>query len=1036
MSPGDKVRLKANPGRIGILGNETDGPIHRQRVLVTFMDGDEQFILLESLEKVDRKSKGPFAMISQGRYGRVSDLRGAITFYRLSGRLANLIYSLNTTNTQFFAYQFKPVLNFLDSPCNGILIADEVGLGKTIEAGLIWTELKAREDAKRLLVICPAMLREKWQVELYDRFGVEAEIVDAHDLLNKLEMVSERPNQKFALISSMQGLRPSKGWNDEKEPSQSPTAKLARFLQDVELDEHLIDMVIIDEAHYMRNEETATNRLGRLLRPVAQSMVLLSATPIQLRNTDLFNLLHLLDEEAFPYDYSFEMSIRENAPIVALRDKILRKVITSEEFTEDLQVAVNRRYFQDNSQIDYLINNPPSTAFLASSRGRSELANTLDRINPLTKVVTRTLKRDVHEMRVQREPVIIRVSMNPIERNFYRKITQAVRNYCSTLDISEGFLLTVPQRQLSSCMAAANYGWYDKVERGNDILNEQVYELYGAEDEDSPSNLGGLLKTLINISQKLELNEELELNDSKYELLAKNLITYWEANPNKKVILFSFYRNTLHYLARRLAQQGISSLVLHGGMDKQAILNDFASVTGPNILLASEVASEGLDLQFSSLLINYDLPWNPARIEQRIGRIDRIGQLAKRILIWNIVYENTIDEKIYDRLLERLNIFKQALGSMEVMLGDEIRTMSYELLSHDLTPEQELERIDLARIAIENVNRQQSDLERDATQLIAHGDFIQNKVNAANELGRYIRGEDLFAYVKDCLNAKFEGSRLISSSDNYLLCTIELSIEARLAFLSFLELNGLQGVTRILSATPPQLLFDNRHGRNNPNIERITQEHPLVQFAAEILKRDGEDRLYCSVSAVKLSVDLIDDVSIGDYVFTVTRWAVSGAKEVERLEYLMKSLDTGDVTDGEKAEYIVNMAALHGEDWLGASNVLDHNDIASLLDSSREELELRFKEFHNEQSRINHDRVSFMTNTLELHLDRQSKKHLERIQNYNASEDARKLRMIPAEEGKLKKLNQRIETKISELQAKAITHAEDVLVSCGVIRIL
>ena len=203
MSPGDKVRLKANPGRIGILGNETDGPIHRQRVLVTFMDGDEQFILLESLEKVDRKSKGPFAMISQGRYGRVSDLRGAITFYRLSGRLANLIYSLNTTNTQFFAYQFKPVLNFLDSPCNGILIADEVGLGKTIEAGLIWTELKAREDAKRLLVICPAMLREKWQVELYDRFGVEAEIVDAHDLLNKLEMVSERPNQKFFLFSCL-----------------------------------------------------------------------------------------------------------------------------------------------------------------------------------------------------------------------------------------------------------------------------------------------------------------------------------------------------------------------------------------------------------------------------------------------------------------------------------------------------------------------------------------------------------------------------------------------------------------------------------------------------------------------------------------------------------------------------------------------------------------------------------------------------------------------------------------------------------------
>ena len=108
MQPGDKVRLKANPGRVGILGNETDGPPHRFRVPVTFTDGEEQFRTKNSLEKVDRASAGPYAMVaSGGRYGRVEDLRGAITYYRfLSGRPANLIYSLNTTNTQFFAYQF------------------------------------------------------------------------------------------------------------------------------------------------------------------------------------------------------------------------------------------------------------------------------------------------------------------------------------------------------------------------------------------------------------------------------------------------------------------------------------------------------------------------------------------------------------------------------------------------------------------------------------------------------------------------------------------------------------------------------------------------------------------------------------------------------------------------------------------------------------------------------------------------------------------------------------------------------------------
>jgi hypothetical protein len=181
VQPGDKVRLIANPGRIGILGNETDGPPRRLRILVNFLDGDEQFVLEGQLEKIDKEATGPYGMVKAGRYGRVADLRGAITYYRLSGRLANLIYSLNTTNTQFLPYQFKPVLQFLDSPCNGILIADEVGLGKTIEAGLIWTELRARVDAKRLLVVCPAMLREKWRDELANRFGVRADIVDARN---------------------------------------------------------------------------------------------------------------------------------------------------------------------------------------------------------------------------------------------------------------------------------------------------------------------------------------------------------------------------------------------------------------------------------------------------------------------------------------------------------------------------------------------------------------------------------------------------------------------------------------------------------------------------------------------------------------------------------------------------------------------------------------------------------------------------------------------------------------------------------------
>lgn len=1037
MQPGDKVRLKANPGRVGILGNETDGPPHRFRVLVTFTDGEEQFVLKNSLEKVDRASAGPYAMVASGRYGRVEDLRGAITYYRLSGRLANLIYSLNTTNTQFLAYQFKPVLQFLDSPSNGILIADEVGLGKTIEAGLIWTELRARVDAKRLLVICPAMLREKWKTELSERFGVSAEIVDARGLLDHLQSVRERPQQQFALIASMQGLRPAKGWNDDEEPSQATTAKLARFLNEADLEEPLLDMLIIDEAHYLRNDETATHRLARLLRPVVQSMVMLSATPIQLRSDDLFNLLNLIDEDSFPFPTSFQYSLQENAPIVALRDRILSHVVSPTDFVETLREAVGSRIFGDNAQLEHLINHPPSAEDLSSPRGRSEIADQLDRINPLTKVVTRTLKRDVQEMRVQRDPVTIRVEMNPIEREFYDRVTEAVRAFCARIDISEGFMLTIPQRQLSSCVAAACKGWLDRTEVDDEELESEVFELYGdAEDNEKRSNLGALLRTLVGIARRVGDHTALEAVDSKYDMLVRNLKQYWAAYPGKKIVLFSFYRNTLHYLARRLAAEGIQSAVLHGGMDKHGVLRHFESTEGPDILISSEVASEGVDLQFSSLLINYDLPWNPARIEQRIGRIDRIGQEAEKILIWNFIYTHTIDERIYDRLLERLDIFRQALGSMEAMLGTEIRTLSYELLSHKLTPEQEQERIDRASLAIERVSRQQALLEEEATQLIAHGDFIQNKVRAAKELGRFIRGEDLLAYVKDFLEREFPGTRLLADDDDELEHVIELSTEARVAFSEFLQQQRLQGATRLLGAAPPRLIFENRHGRNPSGKERITQDHPLVRFVADELKNAGKGPLYSPVAAVEILGNTVGNIERDIYVYAIARWTVSGARDIERLEYLVQRLADGSLLDGEQAEFLVNAAGLQGRDWLGASTSLNHAHTAGVLDDCRAELEERFRAFRDAQIRENRDRVSFMVNTLRHHLENQRRRFHERIEKYRLHGTDKQRRLIPAEEGRLKKLTQRIEARIAELRLKESIQAHDSMVSGGVIRVV
>jgi hypothetical protein len=604
--------------------------------------------------------------------------------------------------------------------------------------------------------------------------------------------------------------------------------------------------------------------------------------------------------------------------------------------------------------------------------------------------------------------------------------------------MSEGFMLTIPQRQMTSCMAAACAAWRSRVHEVADAIDDEtVFEIYGDPEESvsGKKSLGPLMRELVTIAHSVGDFQGLKDGDSKYKELLKNLQAYWRTYPGKKIVLFSFYKATLRYLADRLRLVGIDSVIVHGGMDKQEALSRFASKDGPNILLSSEVASEGVDLQFSSLLINYDLPWNPARIEQRIGRIDRIGQEESKILIWNFVYAETVDDRVYEMLDQRLNTFRQSLGSMEAVLGEKIRTLGYELLSHKLTPDQESKRIDAAGVAIETINRQQQLLESEATQLIAHGDFIQNKVKAAHELGRYIRGEDLLSFVRDFLLRHYEGTRMIAYPGTPLEFSLELSVQARVEFAEFLQQNRLHGRTTVLSTNAPRLLFENCLGKNRHGVERVTQDHPIVRFVAEQLRRVANGPAYFPVSALELSA-LAVSVPMGVYVYSVARWSFSGSRDIERLEYMAINLSTGLMLDGDVAESLITNAALNGRDWIGASGEVDAMDAARLQDQCRAELEDRFVQFREAHRREDGDRIRLMVKSLESHLQRKTQKTLERIALYQNSGNSKRMKMIPAERGRLKKETLRVEQRIAELRHRAEVKAQDGTVSSGVVRII
>ena len=309
LTPGMFVRLKTDPSRSGVLEEGERLVAGARMAKVLFADGQVKWLPRDALEPVP-SAKSPWDLFADGRFVDPDWLRRVLVRLKVTGKLDDVVYSMEATKTDFYAHQFTPVVKLMDSPTDALLIADEVGLGKTIEAGLVWTELRARLDCDRLLVVCPKTLCQKWRDELSRRFDVEARISDAPELLETLKR-----GRGYAFVCSMQGLRPPRGWEDDEQDSGSGSARraLARFLDGSD-GESLIDLLVVDEAHHMRNPETMLNRFGRLVSPVSSHRLFLSATPIHLRNRDLHSLLKMVDPDTFEFEDTLNDLIETNAP--------------------------------------------------------------------------------------------------------------------------------------------------------------------------------------------------------------------------------------------------------------------------------------------------------------------------------------------------------------------------------------------------------------------------------------------------------------------------------------------------------------------------------------------------------------------------------------------------------------------------------------------------------------------------------------------------------------------------------------------------
>ena len=823
-APGEQVRIVSARHRVGVVIGEPERRQGQFWYPVFFGQSQTEIVPEEDLEGFSGMGDVR-SLMTDGRFAGREALSRLVTQLKLSLDLGSQIYALAASKTHFFPYQFKPLLKFLDSRNHRLLIADEVGLGKTIEAGLILTELRHRRpDLNRVLVVVPAHLRRKWQEEMRRRFDRHFNILDSGNLREFLSIYErEGPGTQLWGIVSLQSL------------SRTP------MLEAWEAIGPELDLVIFDEAGRLRNDTTHAHRMAKVIGESSDAMLLLTATPVQTKSEDLFNLLRLLDPQEFSRPEVFGNQLTANSHVLAAQSELRRTKVDTEQVVKRLRLVergpLARRFLGNPLYADVLARLGAQAA--QTRRGRTELQRDIEGLAVFGHVLSRTRKRDVHKEQPERRARVWPCqNVTPDEAEFYREVTRLCRDAYGRRSDGRGasFGIIQAQRQMASCMVAMTEYIQQRMTAADNNASESA-------DAD-PDNDDGSPVIKPNWAALGDLDiwrRRLSASDSKLEALHDVVRTLDSEESGAKILVFTFFPRTAHYLCRRLHERGIAAEALTGDTptnplvpeldERSRLIARFKSDPSLQVLVATNVAEEGLDLQFSHCMVNYDLPWNPMRIEQRIGRIDRIGQESKVIQIVNLSMPNTIEDRMLTLLFERLRIFEQSIGDLETVMGNVIDKLQGALFEPGLSINEEEEEIIRAADAIERSTQDAVRLEKEAESLIGQDEFFTDEVERARRQRRYITSEELIVYLADYLKEQHSDCRLRPDPNRDAAFDLEIGDSLRQAVRAALphgdpeliQFLARAGAGRCSFTTSPTLAED------DPRLTLLTFYHPLIR---------------------------------------------------------------------------------------------------------------------------------------------------------------------------------------------------------------
>lgn len=590
--------------------------------------------------------------------------------------LSNAGGELSNSRTDLLPHQILLTRDIIESQRRRFLIADEVGLGKTIETGLIIRELFARKDAERILIICPAGLTKNWQQELKDCFRMYFDILGT-DFNDTSPLSWETHHRVIASIDTLK--------------LQRRMERLTRAPK--------WDLVIFDEAHHLTRKRygkkvsyTQNFKLAEMLRGHSRDMFFLSATPHQGDAFQFWSLIQLLDDQLFE---SPEAMTDHRGLLNRVMFRRTKREVTDAEgnpifmrrqvHTQKFPLAAKERWFYE--KLTEYLREGYGVAGIGEEKTTSNqravgfvMATFQKMMSSSHRAIRQALRRRLLVLLAREHISLEQRSEKSKQEGFAEKILK-LQNDMRKLAID---IETIPESPERNSLADAYIAKVKQRIIKKGFTGDETTQ-WALDAEDGDENVIYGEEVIPDEPEKVKelIDMSLDGPDRKFDTLIRAIEQLKRVSPEEKFLIFTQYRETLESLKEELSKlYGEKKVaVLKGGNldDKIAAVEAFWEPDGAQFLVSTSAGGEGINLQIGHILFNYDLPWNPMAVEQRIGRIHRYGQ-NDTVQVYNLVAEDTVEEKIYSLLENKLYDIAKTIGKIDPVTGEVVEDFRNEIL--------------------------------------------------------------------------------------------------------------------------------------------------------------------------------------------------------------------------------------------------------------------------------------------------------------------------------------------------------------------